>query len=52
MVDDGYTYAAGLRNLPEVIDVLLEGTMVTGVGLALGDDHSKERAPTKKGEPP
>jgi hypothetical protein len=52
MIDDAYNYGSGLKDLPSLLKTLHEGSMLTGIGIALGDDHLGTRPGREEGECP
>jgi len=52
LVDDANQYGSGVKDLPALLEVIWEGSVLTGVGVALGDDHGGTRIERPKGESP
>ena len=52
MVDDANIYAASLRDLCTAFAELRLGSLASGIGFALGDDHTGERPTRPRGAPP
>ena len=52
VVDDANIYAASLRDLCTAFAELRLGSLASGIGFALGDDHTGERPTRPRGAPP